>query len=204
MDRRAIFCEWFESQRIRADDMFSDETCFHLKGYVKRHNTVYWVQDCPHVAVDTRHRTNPWITAWCATPLFRGQYSWKNAKHISGCWIMCSNRRWMKCHSQYAVGFCCKIGRSINVLRLQCVKHVGLSFSRAMDWARGTGRMATMIPGPDALQFFPPRVIWSNLVTTPTNLQLTELTENTRAAITDTTHHILGQDWPTSPHKQTA
>jgi len=59
MDRRAIFCEWFESQRIRADDMYSDETCFHLEGHVKRHNTVYWAQGDPHVAVDTHHRTNP-------------------------------------------------------------------------------------------------------------------------------------------------
>jgi len=59
MDSRATFCEWFESQRIRADDiMFSDEACFHVKGYSKRHYTVYWAQDDPHVAVDTRHRNN--------------------------------------------------------------------------------------------------------------------------------------------------
>lgn len=59
MDHRAIFCEWCESNRIRADDMFSDEACFHLKGYVKQHNTVYWAQDDPHVADDPHHRTNP-------------------------------------------------------------------------------------------------------------------------------------------------
>ena len=85
MDRRATFSEWSASQSIRADDiMFSDEACFHLKGYWKRHYIVYWAQDNPHVAVDTRHRNNPWITAWRTIPLFRGQYSWKNAKHISG------------------------------------------------------------------------------------------------------------------------
>ena len=49
-----------------------------------------------------------------------------------------------------------------------------------------------------------PKVIWSHLVTTPTHVPLTKLTENTRAAITDTTPYMLGQDWPTSPHKQTA
>jgi hypothetical protein len=52
--------------------------------------------------------------------------------------------------------FLLSAGRSTNVLRLQRVKHVRLSFSRAMDWARGTGRMTTTIPGPNALQFFPP------------------------------------------------
>jgi hypothetical protein len=51
-DRRIQFCEWFLSQRIRADDItFSDEACFHLNRYVSWHNTVYWVQDNPHVQV---------------------------------------------------------------------------------------------------------------------------------------------------------
>jgi len=48
--------------------------------------------------------------------------------------------------------FLLSAGRSTNVLRLQ---RVGI-FSWAMDWARGTGRLATMIPGPDALQLFFP------------------------------------------------
>ena len=63
----------------------------------------------------------------------------------------------------------------LSLLYATCLKLLVFFFPRPMVWAQGTGRMATTISGSDALQIFPPRVIWSHLVTTPTHVPLTGL-----------------------------
>jgi hypothetical protein len=44
--------------------MLRNEECCHLNVYVTQHNTEYWAQGNPHVAVDALHQNNPRITVW--------------------------------------------------------------------------------------------------------------------------------------------
>ena len=110
-DRRAGSFERFRSHWIRADDVTSSgEACLHPNGYIKRHNTVYWVQDNRLVAVDASRQTNTRKTvSWVihrkpvlGTLFVEGRV---NAERYLQLLNECWNRVWIKWPSHYDVRF---------------------------------------------------------------------------------------------------
>jgi hypothetical protein len=84
------------------------------------------------------------------------QYSWKEdwtPNDNSSRWKMCWNRQWMN-----------------STCSTTCEPH--WNSSRAMDWAQGTNRTATKIPGPHAPRLFS---LGSEVTSTPVQVPLTTL-----------------------------
>lgn len=67
-EKRMDFCEEMD-QKMRDPDFlrhvcFSDESTFHLTGYVNRHNCRYWSQENPHIISEAHTQVRQKLNVW--------------------------------------------------------------------------------------------------------------------------------------------